>query len=129
MLSRTAQITPPLSDDKIGELDRQLSTIFAKGLQYKSGTYVGDGRVSHVITMGVSPVFVYIQKQGDLGRNTFPVAGNSVFALAGNPGVAYIPGTGFVKDAVLSYQNTGITIGVNANVNTVAVTYCYFVLA
>jgi hypothetical protein len=129
MFNRPAQITAPLSDDKIGELDRQLSTIFSKSIQAKFGTYTGDGRSSHIIDMGVSPLMVYIQKQGDLGRNTFPLAGNSVFALAGNPGVAYIPGTGYVKDAVLSYQNTGITIGSNSNVNAINVVYCYFILA
>lgn len=129
MLNRPTQTVPPMSDDKFSEIDRQLATLFLKGTQIRTGTYVGDGRTSHVVTMGLTPSFVYIQRQGDLGRDSFPVAGNAVFSMLSNPGVSYIPGTGFVKDAVLSYQATGITIGDNVSVNTINVTYCYFALA
>lgn len=130
MIQRTSQISTPLTDDKVVVLEQQLQTLFTNGAQIRTGEYTGDGTASRVLTIGVRPLFVYIARKIDIGRTvSWPVLGNSVFSSFTNIGVSYIPGAGYVKDAVLSFSPTGITLGSNANVNASKVVFNYFIIA
>ena len=127
MLPKTTVFKTPLDSQAI-QLESYLSQISRDGLRGVSGTYTGDGTNNRQVSIGFSPVLIVISKFVDLGKTTFPLGGNIVFALSGNPGVSYVPGTGFVKDAVITFNNTGITVGTNTSVNAAGSTFTYFAI-
>lgn len=133
MIQKTTSITPPLDDFKVVALEAQLATLFTNALQCRVGTFTGDGRTSRTLTLGIKALFLYIQKFIDptspaILAAGFPIAGNGTFSLRDMPGVTYVPGTGFVNDAVKSYTSDGVTLGSNANVNQVGTQYLFFAI-
>ena len=128
MINKPVKFTPPLEDIKIIALENFLSEVGRSAGRIAQGSYTGDGTSGKVLTIGFSPSLLVISKQANLATESFPLAGNMVFSLSGNSGVSYVPGTGFVKDAVLSFTNTGVTIGSNSAVNAANVSFIYFAI-
>ena len=128
MIAKPTKFIPPLTEDQIIALETFLSNVGRQAGRISSGSYTGDGVSGKQITVGFAPAFLVISKQANLGTEAFPLSGNMVLSLQGNTGVSYLPGIGFVNDAVLSYSNTGFTIGVNASVNALNVPFIYFAI-
>ena len=64
-----------------------------------------------------------------LNNQTIPtITDNMLFASYNNPGVSYIPSSGYVTNGVIGFTNTGITLGNNSNVNAETKTYTYFAI-
>ncbi len=128
MLRKNFTLQQPVDNFAV-PLELFLKDVATNALQSYQGIYKGTGKSGTKISpISFSPKIVVISPFIDVGRATATTAGNMVFALAGNAGITWIPGTGFVKDGVISYQNDGFTLGANANCNTNGTTYVYFVV-
>lgn len=115
-------------DDYATQLENLLQNISRDGLKSVSGSYTGDGTTSKTVEIGFAPILLIISKSVNTGTTTFPLAGNMVFSLYANIGVSYIPGTGFVNDAVTAYSNGSVTLGVNTNVNAAGTSYLFLAI-
>ena len=116
-------------DDYVVHLETFLTLLAKDSLKSSSGSYIGDGTNKKTITFDFIPKVVIISKYVDLGRNTtWPVSGNVCIALLGNVGIAYIPGTGFVKDAITDMSVKGLSLGVNVNVNEANKQFIYLAI-
>lgn len=109
-------------------LEKFLSDVSRDGLKSLSGSYTGDGTTSKTVTIGFKPILLIISENVNLASATFPVAKNMVFSLYSKVGVSYIPGTGFVNDAVTGFTNGVISLGVNTNVNTAGTDYLFLAI-
>jgi len=127
MLRKTFKLQKPL-DEYAVPLELFLEDASKKFLQQASGEYTGNGKASRKITTSFSPQIVVVSTKVDTRTKDTLIAGNMVFALAANPGAAWLPGSGFKKDCILSFQNDGFTIGSNSNVNAELLTYIYYVI-
>jgi hypothetical protein len=125
MHRKTVTFQAPL-DNSVLYLEQFLSDVAKNGLKSASGSYTGDGVSGKIITLDFTPVLVIVSKFINLGTETsYPVSGNFVFSLRSNEGISYIPGTGFVKDAVTGISANTFTLSNNANVNTADTEYIF----
>jgi len=115
-------------DNYIVPLESFLQVISRDGLKSLSGSYTGDGTTSKTVEIGFAPILLIISKSVNTGTTTFPLAGDMVFSLYANIGVSYIPGTGFVNDAVTAYSNGSVTLGVNTSVNQSGTLYLFLAI-
>lgn len=127
MLRKTFTLTTPL-DKFTYPLDLFLTDVALTTLQSASGSYIGNGVSGLKITTPFIPKIVIISPKISTSTSDTTIVGNMIFAFAANPGIAWVPGTGFMKDCILTYSNTGFTIGTNTNVNAAGITYLYFVV-
>lgn len=118
MLRKNFVIQKPVDNFAV-PLELFLKDVSDRALQSYQGSYTGTGKSGTKISFAFSPKIVIISPFIDIGRAAATTAGNMMFALSSNPGVTWIPGTGFVKDVVISFQNDGFTLGASAigNVN------------
>jgi len=121
MIQKDIVFRPPWTDKSVAQIEILLSRFSEKSLQYRSGNYVGDGRDDRDVFIGLHPIFVYIQR-------SVAGAGNAVFAIRQAEGVSFIPGGGFVSDAIKAFERDGITVGSNTDVNAVGLEYSYLAL-
>lgn len=133
MIPKTKTLRPPWDKDRIADeqviaLELMLGNLHKEAIRYRVSTYIGDGVNNRSITIGFAPILIYIQRWLDKNKDTFPFSGNACFAFKDNDGVAYIPGTGFVKNAILSYNNNGVVLGTNVAVNEATKKFLYFAL-
>ena len=115
-------------DSQVPYLEQFLNDVSREGLKSLSGSYTGDGTTSKTVTIGFAPILLIISENVNLSSAIFPVAKNMVFSIYSNIGVSYIPGTGFVKDAVTGFSNGSISLGINANVNTAGTSYLFLAI-
>ena len=115
-------------DDYATQLEILLQNISRDGLRSVSGSYTGDGTTSKTVEIGFAPNLLIISENVNTGTASFPVAKNMVFSLYANIGVSYIPGTGFVNDAVTGYSSGSVTLGVNTNVNEAGTAYLFLAI-
>lgn len=118
MIPKSITLTPPWEDLKVSQLEQLMVTLFSSSLRSRSGTFTGNGIDGTAVTMGFKPLFVYAQR-------TAAGAGNSVFAIREAGGVSFIPGSGFVSDAIKSFTPDGVTVGTNSNINSSGIQYAY----
>lgn len=109
-------------------LERFLGDVSRNALKSISGSYTGDGSSSKSVLVGFKPIILIISENISVASAAFPVTKDMVFSLGNNDGVSYIPGTGFVKDAITGYSNGSISLGVNANVNTAGTNYLFLAI-
>ena len=121
MIIKPNVIQPPLSDSQAIAIEKMFQSIFSNALQYKTGTYTGNGKAGTILTINLKALFLYIQK-------TVAGAGNAVFALRDQPNVSFKPGSGFIANAVTAWGTNTITLGSDADVNTIGTVYRYFAI-
>jgi hypothetical protein len=127
LIRKDFALQPPLDSYAI-YLEKFLNDVSRTALKSVSGAYVGDGTTSKTVFVGFAPILLIISQNVRLGVDALPVAKNMVFSLYSNIGVSYIPGTGFVGDAVTGYSNGNITLGVNNNVNESGKNYLFLAI-
>jgi len=121
MIPKQVTLTPPWNDRKVSQLEKMLVSIFGSGLQSRVGSYTGDGTDDRDFIIGMKVIFIYIQRKT-------AVAGNAVFAIREADGISFVPGSGFVSDAVKAFTPTGITMGTNVDINGSGLTYAYLAI-
>lgn len=124
MIKKFQNFKTPLDEQAI-QIDALFSKICREGARIGTGSYTGDGVSGTAVAIGFSPSFIAISESHNLGTASFPVSGNMAFAFSLNAGVSYIPGTGFVNNAVTGFSDTGITLGTNVAVNEAGTSYIY----
>jgi hypothetical protein len=124
MLRKTFVIQKPIENFAV-PIELFLKDVSEKALQSYQGSYVGTGKSGKKVTFPFSPKIVVISPYIDVGRTGDTTTGNMLFALSSNVGVTWVPGTGFVKNAVISFQNDGFTLGSNADCNTNGTNYIF----
>lgn len=128
MITKPTVLSPPWNDSKLVNLERMLILLFSGALQHRVASYTGDGVDDREIDVGTDIKVAMILRKPDKNTASFPVSGNAVFAFQENDGVSYVPGTGFVNNAVKSVLNRKLKLGINTDVNEAGTNYFYFII-
>jgi len=129
MIRKDFSIKKPI-EDYGSFIEKFLNDVSKDALKSKSGSYVGDGTTTKTISIGFNPSLLIISENIDLAKAIFPVSSSFVFSLSSNSGVSYIPGVGFVNDAITGYDNSNgnISLGLNSSVNSAGKNYLFLAI-
>lgn len=127
MHPKTFVLKKPLEDYSYA-LELFLADVAKNGLRINEGQYVGTGVSNQKVLTSFSPRLIIISPKISTTTTDATIAGNMIFSLQTNTGISWVPGVGFKKDCVLSFQNNGFTIGNNSVINTANTMYLYVIL-
>jgi hypothetical protein len=117
-------------DSQAPQLEQLLTAITATGLKFTTGTYLGNGAERTVALASAPEILIIIPKFPP--NTTYPViqtASNQLsITFRVTPKITWIPGFGYVADAVTSLSHNAMTLGVNAAVNSISQEYAYILI-
>lgn len=115
----------PLTPQAVTSLAEAVKRIGASALSVQHGEYEGSGVTGNVVPISpVSPLFIYIQERWARA------GGEAVFCSVFEPfPVCYIPGSGFVTDAIKAVSRDGLVLGASSFVNVQGRAYSFVIVS